>query len=205
MGSGLGAAFRCSTEGKDLYGATVYLDSQKVCADDGTPYLMRLSTYSPVERSMLEICCALVPSESKESCLEFLHHLKVTCAKGYGGEESFASIEGFNMNVWEISADAAAGFRLAWEEAFPEKNGRNRFVECEFHFRRSEKGFEEKLRDEGLVKEHRKLVKQFLVSNEGPELEQAKTKMKVSSCLEKYTVAVRGVYLVARVRYFQCI
>ena len=67
---------------------------------------------------------------------------------------------------------------FAWHGKKPSLK-RNKFVECEFHFKRSEQGFEAKLGDEGLVKEHKKLVKKFLVADKGEEKEEAKGKVHV--------------------------
>ena len=179
-GSGLGVAKRCSTPGMDLYGAVGYLDAQKVT--DGTgQILMRILTYSATERSLLTIAEALLPSESRESVKEFCFHVKNICGRGFKGDEKFEAVEGFEPHFWRISADAAGGLRLGWEESFKERDdGRNKFVECEFHFRESERNFEAKLADEQLVLEHKKLVREFLVAKGEEERELAKSRIKVS-------------------------
>lgn len=182
MGSGLGTAYRMSTQGKDLYGCVLYLDSQKV-TEGNSEVLIRASTYSPHERRMLEVASALIPSESKDCVNEFFHHLKVECLKGYKGEEFLESIEGFEMNVFRCSADASGGIKAAWQESFPEReDGRNRYVQCEFHFRKSEKKFEGKLEAlrEGLVQEHRKLVKSWLLAAKGERRHKAEETLMVS-------------------------
>ena len=183
MGSGLGTAYRMSTKGKDLYGGVLYIDSQKV-TEGNSEVLIRASTYSPHERRMLEIASALIPSESKECVKEFFHHLKVQCAKGYKGEGELASIEGFEFNVFSGSADASGGLKLGWEESFPmREDGRNRYVQCEFHFGQSEKRLEGKLDafKEGLVQDHRKLVRVWMRAEKGKEKEEAKARIRVSS------------------------
>lgn len=185
LGSGLGTAYRMSTPGKDLYGGVMYIDSQKV-TEGNSEVLIRASTYSPHERRMLEIASALIPSESKDSVNEFFHHLKVECGKGYKGEEFLESIEGFEMNVFCCSADAAGGVKVAWEESFPmREDGRNRYVQCEFHFRQSEKKFEAKLEcgRQGLVEEHKKLVKAWLAAAKGEGKGKAEEKLKVRMCM----------------------
>lgn len=181
MGSGLGTAYRMSTHAKDLHGCVLYLDGQKV-TEGNSEVLIRASTYSPHERRMLEIASALIPSESKDCVREFFHLLKVQCAKGYKGEGILESIEGFDMNVFRCSADASGGIRAAWEESFPVRDdGRNKYVQCEFHFRQSEKRLEGKIDSlrSGIVDEHRKLVKQWLVS-EGDAKEKAQENIRVS-------------------------
>lgn len=189
-GSGLGVAHRCSTPGKDLYGGVVYLDSQKV-TDPRGQVLMRILTYSHTERSLLTLAEPLVPSESKECVKEFCHHVKNVCGRGYNGEGQLELIEGFEANFWKISADASGGVRLGWEESFPERgDGRNKFVECEFHFLESERKFEAKLGDDDLVAEHKKVVRKFLVSKDGTGREEAKGNMKVKTMYLLHTFNV---------------
>lgn len=171
-GSGLGVAYRCSTPGEDLFGANAYLDSQKVTVGSNQ-YLLRLLAYSPTEKSIVTIAEALLPSESRECIKEFCHHLKNVCGKGYKGEGNLQMIEGFEPSFWRISADASGGLRLGWEESFPERaDGRNKFVECEFHFKESERKFEAKFGDEVLVGKHKELVRAFLVAKNEEEREK---------------------------------
>ena len=186
MGSGLGTAYRMSTPGKDLYGGVLYLDSQKV-TEGKSGVLIRASTYSPHEKRMLEVASALIPSESKDCVTEFFHHLKVQCAKGYKGEGTLECIEGFEMNVFRCSADASGGLRAAWEESFPEReDGRNAYVLCEFHYRESERRMEEKLESwkQGTAKEHKGMVKAWLVATAGKEKEDAQQRLRVSTLAE---------------------
>ncbi|GAQ92850.1 hypothetical protein KFL_011670010 [Klebsormidium nitens] len=177
MGSGLGTAYRMSTPGKDLYGQTLYVDSQKVTTG-GTDYLFQALVYSPTEKRILEIAAALLPSESRECIKEFCRLLKEVCSKGFTGEGKFAAVEPFEFSSFKISADAAGGIRVGWREEFPEReDGRNQFVECEWHWGKSLRQFEAKFSEEWMVKDHRKKVKKFLVAKEN-EREDAKRKLR---------------------------
>jgi hypothetical protein len=61
-GSGLHVAKEISVEGGDLYYSTAYIDGQKVTAQNET--LVRMSTYSPMQRRMLSIASALMQYKS---------------------------------------------------------------------------------------------------------------------------------------------
>jgi hypothetical protein len=61
-GSGLHVAYEMSRKEGALYKCPSYLDDQKVT--DGNEVLIRLSTYSPLERRMLTVAECIVASES---------------------------------------------------------------------------------------------------------------------------------------------
>lgn len=179
MGSGLGTAMRMSVPGKDLYGQVAYLDSQKT-TNTATEYLFRVSTYSHVERRMLTVASALLPSESTECVREFAYHLKGVCAKGYEGDENFASIEPFVFSSFRNCGDGAGGIRKGWMESFPvTPDGRNSWIGCEYHYRESERNMEKKFQEQWMVEDHRALMNGVLVTK-GEEHEEAKERLKVS-------------------------
>jgi hypothetical protein len=70
-------ASEISREGGELHMATAYLDGQKVTNE--IEVLVRLSTYSHLERRMLTVASCVVGTESKANIQEFLYGIKKVC------------------------------------------------------------------------------------------------------------------------------
>jgi hypothetical protein len=94
----------------NLYYNTAYIDGQKVTANDET--LVRMSTYSAVQRRMLTLALALMQSESERNMRHFAGVIEKIFLKGWEGKEGdngfWEKIEGFGFNPYKFCLDAAS-------------------------------------------------------------------------------------------------
>jgi hypothetical protein len=125
-GSGLHVAREMSVPEGNLYYSTAYIDGQKVTAQDET--VVRVSTYSAVQRRMMTVASALMQLESERNMSHFAGVIKKVFPKGWQGSEGdngfWQQIEGFAFNPYKFSSDAASGQRKAFERAFKGNDGR---------------------------------------------------------------------------------
>jgi hypothetical protein len=164
-GSKLHVAREMSVPEGDLYYNTAYIDGQKVTANDET--LVRMSTYSTVQRRMLTVALALMQSESERNMRHFAGVIEKIFLKGWEGKEGdngfWEKIEGFGFNPYKFCSDAASGQKKALQGAFKGFDGRGEWVDCEMHFMKSLRDAEKNLPQE-LRLTHRLLVRMMLVS-----------------------------------------
>jgi hypothetical protein len=170
-GSGLHVAREMSVEGGDLYYSTAYIDGQKVTAQNET--LVRMLTYSPMQRRMLSIASTLMQSESERNMRHFAEVLKWLFSKGWesGGKDEdgfWDRIEGFEFDPFRYCSDAASGQRKAFQGTFRSSEGRGVWVDCEYHFEKSLRDAEKNLPAEVRVG-HRLMVRMLLVSEDEEE------------------------------------
>jgi hypothetical protein len=170
-GSGLHVAREMSVEGGDLYYSTAYIDGQKVTAQNET--LVRMSTYSPMQRRMLSIASSLMHFESERKMRHFADVLKRLFSKGWkrGGMEEdgfWDRIEGFEFDPFRYCSDAASGQRKAFQGTFMSSEGRGVWVDCKYHFEKSLRDAEKNLPAEARVG-HRLMVRMPLVSQNEDE------------------------------------
>jgi hypothetical protein len=95
-----------------LYYSTAYIDGQKVTAQNET--LVRMSTYSPMQRRMLSIASALMQFESERNMRHFAEVLKRLFSKGWeSGEKEedrfWDRIEGFELTLSDTARTRLQG------------------------------------------------------------------------------------------------
>jgi hypothetical protein len=166
-----------SVEGGELYLSTAYLDGQKVTNEDEV--LLRISTYSGLERRMLTVASSFVGSESQANVAECLSCIKKQCSIGYKGECNtegeyrLKKIPRFEFDPWKVCSDAAGGLKLTWSQAFGRGEGEGRkeegvvrrgeWIQSELHVRTDQRNAENLLRED-MRPVHQLLVREWLLS-----------------------------------------